>query len=146
MRMIMSSVVGCALCVGQFGYGGEAKTSMEDVKFTAKCDGAEQRYVMILPAHFVKNESHDVLIALHGHGSDRWQFAKDPRDECKAARDAAAERAMIFVSPDYRAKTSWMGPKAEADMLQIIAELKAKDIDDIGIFQYLIKIITDLYT
>jgi hypothetical protein len=25
---------------------------------------------------------------------------------------------MIFVSPDYRAKTSWMGPKAEADMVQ----------------------------
>ena len=31
---------------------------------------------------------------------------------------------MIMVCPDYRAKTSWMGPKAEADVLQIIAELK----------------------
>ena len=31
---------------------------------------------------------------------------------------------MIFVSPDYRAPASWMGPKAEADVVQIIAELK----------------------
>jgi len=33
---------------------------------------------------------------------------------------------MLFVSPDYRAKTSWMGPKAEADMVQIIVELKRR--------------------
>ena len=33
---------------------------------------------------------------------------------------------MILVSPDYRAKTSWMGPKAEADVVQIIDELKAR--------------------
>jgi pimeloyl-ACP methyl ester carboxylesterase len=31
---------------------------------------------------------------------------------------------MIYASPDYRAKTSWMGPKAEADVVQIIVELK----------------------
>ena len=40
--------------------------------------------------------------------------------------DAAAARGMIFVSPDYRAKTSWMGPKAEADLLQILDKLKAE--------------------
>jgi pimeloyl-ACP methyl ester carboxylesterase len=27
---------------------------------------------------------------------------------------------MLYISPDYRAKTSWMGPKAESDVLQII--------------------------
>jgi pimeloyl-ACP methyl ester carboxylesterase len=31
---------------------------------------------------------------------------------------------MIFVAPDYRAATSWMGPKAEADVVQIIGEMK----------------------
>ncbi len=31
---------------------------------------------------------------------------------------------MLYVSPDYRAKTSWMGPKAEADVVQIIQDLK----------------------
>ncbi|MBX7258877.1 MAG: alpha/beta fold hydrolase, partial [Candidatus Hydrogenedentes bacterium] len=86
----------------------------------------EQRYVVVLPTDFKADAPHDVLIALHGHGSDRWQFVNDTRDECRAARDVAAARGMIFVSPDYRAKTSWMGPKAEADLVQIIDELKAK--------------------
>jgi pimeloyl-ACP methyl ester carboxylesterase len=35
-------------------------------------------------------------------------------------RDVALEHSMIYVSPDYRAATSWMGPKAEADVVQII--------------------------
>ena len=33
---------------------------------------------------------------------------------------------MVFVSPDYRAKTSWMGPAAEADMVQILRDLRKK--------------------
>lgn len=97
-----------------------------DVAFTASVDGTVQRYVEVLPADFSPESPHDALIALHGHGSDRWQFIHAERDECRAARDVAAAHSMIFVSPDYRAKTSWMGPKAEADLLQIIGELKAK--------------------
>ncbi|MDP6117579.1 MAG: alpha/beta fold hydrolase [Planctomycetota bacterium] len=97
-----------------------------DVSFVAKCDRTEQKYVLVLPASFKPEEAHDVLIALHGHGSDRWQFVKQDRDECRAARDVAARHRMIFVSPDYRAKTSWMGPKAEADVVQIIEDLKKK--------------------
>jgi pimeloyl-ACP methyl ester carboxylesterase len=103
--------------------GDEPRT--EDVAMTARCDGSTQRYVLIYPKKFQVGQPVDLLIALHGHGSDRWQFAKDQRDECKAARDAAAEHQMLFVSPDYRAKTSWMGPKAEADLLQMLEELKA---------------------
>ncbi|HOX38888.1 MAG TPA: alpha/beta fold hydrolase [Candidatus Brocadiia bacterium] len=95
-----------------------------DVAFTSDCDGSEQRYVLILPGGFDPEKRRDVLIALHGHGSDRWQFVRDPRDECRATRDAAAKHGMIFVSPDYRAKTSWMGPKAESDLVQIIVSLR----------------------
>lgn len=98
--------------------------SIHDVSFTANCDGSEQKYVMLLPAGFRADAVHDVLIALHGHGADRWQFVKDGRDECRAARDVATERGMIYVSPDYRATTSWMGPKAESDVVQIIGDLK----------------------
>lgn len=97
-----------------------------DVVFKSKLDGTDQRYVVILPDEFDAEKPHSVLIALHGHGSDRWQFVKDGRGECKAARDAAAKHKLIYVSPDYRAKTSWMGPAAEADVVQIIEELKAK--------------------
>lgn len=91
-----------------------------DVAFTATVDGSEQRYVEMLPADFDPAEEHDVLIALHGHGSDRWQYVRQPRGECSGARAAAAKYRMIFISPDYRAKTSWMGPQAEADVVQII--------------------------
>lgn len=94
-----------------------------DVAFVAKLDGTEQRYVIQRPKDFDANKHYSLLIALHGHGSDRWQFVNQDRGECRAARDAAAINNMIYVSPDYRAKTSWMGPAAEADLLQIIDEL-----------------------
>lgn len=78
------------------------------------------------PADFDPTIIHDLIIGLHGYGSDRWQFAKDGRDECRAFRDFATQRNMIAVSPDYRAKTSWMGPAAEADLVQIIRGLRAQ--------------------
>lgn len=98
--------------------------ALEDLSFSAACDGTEQRYVVIQPEG--TDAPVDALLAFHGHGSDRWQFAKDSRDECRAARDVAARHRMLFVSPDYRAKTSWMGPKAEADTVQLIDELKRR--------------------
>jgi pimeloyl-ACP methyl ester carboxylesterase len=104
-------------------YAQESLT-FEDMSFTAACDGTKQFYVLGLPPAFNKDESHDLLIALHGHGSDRWRFPRDNRDEFRAARDVAVKHRMIFVAPDYRAKTSWMGPKAEADVVQIIGDLK----------------------
>lgn len=97
-----------------------------DVEFRADVDGSTQRYVQMLPKDFAADQPSDVLIALHGHGADRWQYIKEARGECKGARDFAAAHRMIFVSPDYRAATSWMGPKAEADLVQIIALLRAK--------------------
>ena len=96
----------------------------KDVAFTAAVDGTTQRYVELLPEPFDAAREHHAVLALHGHGSDRWQYVRDPRDECRAVRDVAAKHGMIFVSPDYRAATSWMGPKAEADVVQIIAELR----------------------
>jgi lysophospholipase L1-like esterase/predicted esterase len=98
----------------------------EDRAFTARFDGSEQRYVITLPSGFDPARPTAMLMALHGHGSDRWQFVKDERDECRAARDAAAKHGMIYVSPDYRARTSWMGPAAEADTLQIIETLRTR--------------------
>jgi len=94
-----------------------------DVAFTASIDGSIQHYVELAPEP-TGSRSPDVVIALHGHGSDRWQFIRDARDECRGLRDVAAEHGMIVISPDYRARTSWMGPKAEADVVQIIAEVK----------------------
>ncbi|MBI5722761.1 MAG: prolyl oligopeptidase family serine peptidase [Planctomycetes bacterium] len=103
---------------------GIKESNIKDVTFVSSSDKTEQKYVLVLPDGFKAGQPHDMLIALHGHGSDRWQFVRDGRAECKAVRDAAVRHGMILVSPDYRAKTSWMGPKAEADMVQIIQELK----------------------
>ncbi len=97
---------------------------IEDISFKAKLDGTDQNYLMIRPAGFNPELPVPILIALHGHGSDRFQFAKDQRDECRSARDAAIKFRMLYISPDYRAKTSWMGPAAEADTVQIIEQLK----------------------
>jgi pimeloyl-ACP methyl ester carboxylesterase len=94
--------------------------------FRAACDGTQQKYVVVFPHGFSADQPRAALIALHGHGSDRWQFVKDARGECRAARDVAAAHGLLLVSPDYRAKISWMGPKAESDLAQIVAELKQR--------------------
>lgn len=98
----------------------------EDIAFTAKRDGTTQHYVELLPPNFRPDEPTDLVVALHGHGSDRWQFIKDSRGECKGLRDVAAKHGAIVISPDYRAKTSWMGPAAEADVLQILDEVQSR--------------------
>lgn len=98
----------------------------QDVSFTAKSDGSVQRYALLLPAGFDAAKTHDVLIALHGHGSDRWQFVRPGRDETRAALDIAARHDLILASPDYRATKSWMGPLAEGDVTQIIGELRSR--------------------
>ncbi|MBI2298594.1 MAG: alpha/beta fold hydrolase [Armatimonadetes bacterium] len=97
-----------------------------DIAFTATADGTTQHYVELLPDGYDPARTYDVVLAFHGHGSDRWQYVRDPRDECRGARDVAAKHGMLFVSPDYRATTSWMGPLAEADTVQTIAELKQR--------------------
>ena len=97
-----------------------------DLAFTADCDGSTERVVELLPPDFDTAAPHDLLIALHGHGADRWQFIREARDECRGTREAAARHGAILLSPDYRAPTSWMGPKAEADLVQIIAAAKER--------------------
>ena len=95
-----------------------------DIAFIASNDRTEQRYVLVLPELFDAARPHDLLICLHGHGSDRWQFVRDDRGEARAARDIAARHGMIILSPDYRAPASWMGAAAEADLVQIIGDMK----------------------
>jgi len=103
-----------ALCAGQ----------PRDVSFVANYDQSKQRYVLVLPEAYDSAQSHDLLVCLHGHGSDRWQFVQAERGETQAARVIARQQNMILVSPDYRATTSWMGPAAEADLVQIIGDLR----------------------
>jgi len=102
-----------AFCAGAF----------EERSFTASFDGTVQKYLLAAPSDV--SAPVDVLVYLHGHGSDRAQI-REERGECRAARDVAAERGMALVSPDYRAKTSWMGPAAEADVTQLLDALATR--------------------
>jgi predicted esterase len=97
-----------------------------DLNFVSEKDGSQQKYVLVPPDDYDPSKPISILIALHGHGSDRWQFILQERDECRATRDAAKKFRMLLVAPDYRAKTSWMGPAAEADLVQIIRDLKKR--------------------
>ncbi|MDD4267217.1 MAG: alpha/beta fold hydrolase [Pirellulales bacterium] len=128
MRRLRRAMIGCVLaCPALTWPAGSASAAepAQDAEFVADDDGSIQHYAVILPDRFDPAAAHDLLLVLHGHGSDRWQYIRSERDECRVARDVAAARRMILVAPDYRAKTSWMGPKAEADVLQMLDKLKA---------------------
>lgn len=98
----------------------------QDVEFRSAQDGSPQRYVELLPEPFDPAKEVHLLIGLHGHGSDRWQYVRQERGECRGARDVALKHGMIFLSPDYRAPDSWMGPAAEADLVQILREVRTR--------------------
>lgn len=51
----------------------------QDRAFVSLLDGTEQRYVLLRPADYDPARVYDVLIMLHGHGSDRWQFIRQMR-------------------------------------------------------------------
>lgn len=121
LTLVLSFVIGQISSPSLFAFD---EPQIEDVVFKAIGDGSEQKYVLVTPAGLRRDQPVTVLIALHGHGSDRWQFVKQTRDECRAVRDVAMEQNLLLVSPDYRATTSWMGPPAEADLRQIIGLLK----------------------
>lgn len=114
----MATLMTTAVCQAQLG-------EPRDVSFHSTLDRTEQFYMEMLPTPFDGSKAHDLVIGLHGHGSTRTQFAQDPRSECASFREFAGKHVMIAVSPDYRAPTSWMGPEAEADMVQLIKALKA---------------------
>ncbi|NLN94535.1 MAG: alpha/beta fold hydrolase [Candidatus Hydrogenedens sp.] len=98
----------------------------EDIVFQADYDGSEERYVLLRPEGVSSLAGRSLLVALHGHGSDRWQFIVQSRGECSAVREMAAAYGLPLISPDYRASTSWMGPAAEADLQQILREWKER--------------------
>ena len=98
----------------------------QEVTFTAAYDGSLQRYLLLLPKNFDARAPHHLLIALHGQGSDRRQFMQPSRGETRAVLEVAAAHDLILVTPDCRAPANWMGPAAEADLTQIITEVKSR--------------------
>jgi pimeloyl-ACP methyl ester carboxylesterase len=99
--------------------------SPTNVSFTASYDGSAQDYYQLLPTDYVSTKTYDVVIALHGSGSNGLQYATNPADEMRATRDAAGNNDMIMICPNDRGTTSWMNAPSEADLVQIIQNLKS---------------------
>lgn len=115
-----------------YSIGGEDRTwglnksNWQDVSFTAKCDATEQKYAMLLPQGFDPSKDHDLLVMFHGMYGDRWQLHQlSHHGPSQAMLEVAQENDLIVVTPDYRLD-EWMGPRGEADSLQIIEEIKGK--------------------
>ena len=64
------------------------------------------------------------MIALHGSGSDGTQYTTNTADEMRATRNAAGNNDMIMICPNDRGTTSWMNAPSEADLVQIIQNVK----------------------
>lgn len=97
-----------------------------EVTFTAALDGSTQRYVEMLPKEYKPGETYHLLLVLHGAGGDGWEYFRHPNPQCKATRDLAAAHQIVMVGPDYRGGGSWMNAAAEADVVQIIREVRAR--------------------
>lgn len=107
---------------------GDERFRTEDVSFTSDYDGTTQRYVRMLPKGFRPETKHHVLIALHGHGSDRWQFASGTTPTGVATRNAAAERGMILILPDYRAGRFQKGDTIRTDRYRLTVYAGGKGV------------------
>ncbi len=76
--MTHTALVACMLLTAVLAEASELDPP-NDVAFTAVLDGSTQRNVEMLPKGFDPAKEHHVLMAFHGHGSDRWQFVKQTR-------------------------------------------------------------------
>lgn len=106
--------------------GALAAAEPADIAFTSQADGTVQRYVLVLPDGFDTSRTHHLMAGLHSYGGDRRQFLDIKFPTVRAAVDAVARWRMIYVLPEYRGPRSWMGARAEADVAQIIQEVKQR--------------------
>ena len=104
---------------------GSSPTQATRVEFTA-FDQTRQAYYEYAPKPLDPTRPLMLFIALHGHGSNADQIFSGAYAEFNATPAAAADNNGIVIAPEYRPTTSWMGPEAEKDVLQIIEEQKSK--------------------
>jgi len=94
-------------------------------RFIAQIDGSEQTYLLLLPARLEQADT--LVVAFHGHGSHQEQFMTPGIywDTFGQLTRLMQERNIIYAALEYRGN-SWMGPAAEADTQQVIAELRTE--------------------
>lgn len=94
-------------------------------RFTFNCtaDGSRWPYLLQAP----QGEPEAILINLHGHYSDEWQGMTEGiyGDAFGILRRECRQRNLAYVCVWYGGN-SWMGPLAEAGMVDLIAALRER--------------------
>jgi pimeloyl-ACP methyl ester carboxylesterase len=94
-------------------------------RFTFNCsaDGSRWPYLLQQP----EGKPQAILINLHGHYSDEWQGMTEEiyGDAFGRLRRECLNRSCVYVCPWYGGN-SWMGPVAEAGMVDLIAALRQR--------------------
>ncbi|MHB9132983.1 MAG: alpha/beta hydrolase family protein [Armatimonadota bacterium] len=91
--------------------------------FTAQVDGSRQTYLLLMPPQIETAET--LVVCFHGHGSHQEQFLTPViyDDRLGELVRFSQARNLLYAALEYRGN-SWMGPLAEADTRQVIAELR----------------------
>ena len=87
LMLMASTVIVAAQTMSSMNKTTSQLAAAQELTFCSTLDGAVEKYIQRLPPGFDARQPHDVLIALHGHGADRQQFATDDRDESRGKRD-----------------------------------------------------------
>jgi pimeloyl-ACP methyl ester carboxylesterase len=95
----------------------------ERCTFNCTLDGSCWPYLVQLPP----GEPQGILVNLHGHYSDEWQGMTEEiyEDAFGKLRRECLRREWAYVCAGYGGN-SWMGPIAEAGMLDLIAALRER--------------------
>jgi pimeloyl-ACP methyl ester carboxylesterase len=100
-----------------------ALSAPERLTFNCTADGSRWPYLLQAP----QGEPEAILINLHGHYSDEWQGMTEEiyGDAFGKLRRECRRRNFAYVCPWYGGN-SWMGPLAEAGMVDLIAALRER--------------------
>ncbi len=90
-------------------------------RFVSEFDGLQDRYIIEHPA---EQPTGPLVFYLHGGMSHAEQGFCDEYDWCfRKLRNEVMARNGVYVSPEYRGN-SWMSAAAEADVVQLVRDIK----------------------
>jgi len=99
------------------------KTRTERKSFLSEFDGSDQRFII---EYLVGRRTGPLVFYLHGGLAHAEQGFCDGYDGCFGnLRLEVMRRRGVYVSPEYRGN-SWMNASAEADIAQLIRQIKAE--------------------
>lgn len=103
-----------------------ACSEIQEGAFVSKYDGKRQTYLL---KDFRSGPEHLPLLVIYLHGAashqDQGLTAGIYQNAFGRLTEELSRRSAVYVCPEYRGG-SWMGPAAEADMVQLLAALRGQ--------------------